>query len=174
MRGALFFALFVGCSNGPSVSSSQPRLLVDDQPFTAQVDAHADRQRAHVAVTSPAAPLLFGKALTALSVDLDLTTVPDDDPTQYDIALVAACSREEQLEVTLDSTRYVEAVADAQPSYHQLSIDGCALTPGVMQLTGQTNIQKLDQKHLVMEVIFQLTEGGEKHDVTVDRLDLAF
>ncbi len=162
--------LLVACTTGPGPHALVPRLLVDDQPYTAQIDAHATRQAAHVAVTSQAPPSLFGQPLTAFQVDLDLTTVPDDDPTKYDIALVAACAREETLQVQLGSTLYTES--GAEPSYHQLSMDGCAL--GTMQLTGQTNIQNLNQQHVVLDVIFQLSNGVEKHDLTVDRLDLAF
>jgi hypothetical protein len=174
MKRVLVALLVAGCSSAPALHDEQPRLLVDGQPFAAAIDARASRAQAHVAVTSPGAALLFGQSLSALQVDLDLTTVPNDDPTQYDIALVAACSREEQLQVKLGTTLNTEAAPDAQPSYHQLLTDGCALTPGLMQLTGQTNISKLDQQHVEMAVIFQLANGAEKHDITVDHLNLVF
>lgn len=163
----------VGCGGAEGGASHAPRLLVDGQSHDASITASANRQHATVTLAQ-AAVALFGATLTAVRYDLDLSSVPNDDPNAYDIALVAACAKEAELSFDLGHVPQTEADASDEPSYHQLAVDGCAMQPSAIRLSGQTNISKLDAVHVEMAVIFALEQAGERHELLIDRLNLAY
>ena len=168
---ALVATLTAGCS-GPGSTSARPQLLIDGVAKAATITTTATRQLVSVTATMPSGtsgPTLFGSPLGKIEYAISLSTVPNDDPAKYDIALVAACASEISLAVELGGTREVES-SDEQPSSHQLSTDGCLMSPAPLMLAGQTNIDKLDDQHLDMAVIFSLTEGGEQHDFRIEGL----
>jgi hypothetical protein len=162
----------------PAGAPASPRLVVDDREVASTIAlSTATRQRLVVDVARPSsAPMLFGAPLAGLTVTLALSSVPDDDPAKYDIALVAACAREQSVELRLGDGVRREPDGESQPSWHTLTVDGCALGDGAEALVmkGQANISKLDAQHVELSLPLVLERAGERHTIAIDRLDVAF
>lgn len=167
------------CSGDPSGGATiSPKLRLDQESKPATISATATRQLVSVDVTTTLSSL-FGETLTQIHYALDLSAVSNDDPSKYDIALVAACAKEITLSFVLGGQTNAEAAGSEQQSYHQLSIDGCLVQPSALELRGQTNLHKLDDQHVEMTVFFKLTSplqgsAAESHELTIEDLSLAF
>lgn len=164
------------CGGGALPSNAKPRLLVDGKATVAIIDARSSRSGAFVAVSSAKDTTVFGQALVGLHVDLDLSSVPNNEPGRYDLWAVAACSRDEAVGVDLVGAQLTEGTGSTQASWNQLLADGCDLSSAgsSYRLTGQTNISTLDDAHVELSVNFKLDGPAEGHEFQVDRLNLKF